>query len=239
MKDLNVKVESLTGNTLIVLQGEALKLMPPEKISITGDIKAVNTFLLVRQKAGSGVQRIDRSKAVVLVDKKALTITLNVDPENHYGCTVVAKLEESDELQPFGINTAKMFSKKDLVKLIKFNKLYFESADKHAEMLLAFQKISSEVNIKANDSSDDRGNKESAFVKEVTTNAPTSFMLNIPIFKGFPQSIFKVEVCLDVNEGSARFWFESVDLHNIKTETIATIFKEQISNADGFVIINK
>lgn len=239
MKELNVKIDNIPGAILTVLQGEALKQMPPETISITGDIKAVNTFLAVRQKSGSGVQQIDKSKAVVLVDKKALTITLDIDPENHYGATVIAKLEESDELIPFGINTTKMFSKKELVKLIKFNKLYFESADKHAEMLLAFQKISSEVNIKANDSSDDRGNKESNFIKEVTTNAPTEFMLSIPIFKGFPESTFRVEICLDVNEGSARFWFESVELHNIKTETVDTIFKEQINNADGFVIINK
>lgn len=236
MKDVNVTVK---GEVLTILEGKTLELKPPEKINIAGDIKAVNTFLLVRQKAGSGVQAIDKSKAVVLVDKKALTITLNVDPENHYGASVVAKLEESDELIQFGINTTKMFSKKELVKLIKFNKLYFESADKHSEMLAAFQKISSEVNIKANDSSDDRGNKENNFIKEVTTNAPTDFMLSIPIFKGFPQSTFRVEVCLDVNEGSARFWFESVELHNIKTETIDTIFKEQLSNADGFVIINK
>ena len=234
-----VKIEVSAGNTTTLLTGEALKQMPPEKILLTGDIKAVNTFLLVRQKSAGGTQQPDKGRSVILVDKKSLTITLNVDPENHYGATVQARLEESDELVPFGINTLKTFTKKELVKLIKFNKLYFESAEKHAEMLLAFQKISSEVNIKANDSSDDRGNKENPFVKEDTTNAPTDFMLNIPIFKGFPASTFKVEVCLDVNEGSARFWFESVDLHNIKTETIDTIFTEQLSNANGFVIINK
>lgn len=234
-----VKIEVSAGNTTTLLTGEALKQMPPEKIHITGDIKAVNTFLLVRQKAGKGVQEIDKSKAVVLVDKKALTITLQVDPENHYGAVVTAKLEESDELAPFGVNTTKMFSKKEFVKLLKFNKLFFESAEKHTELLQAFQKVSSEVNIKASDSSDDRGNKEANFVKEVTTNAPTDFMLSIPIFKGFPESVFRVEICLDVNEGSARFWLESVDLHNIKVETIDTIFKSQLSNADGFVIINK
>lgn len=236
MKDINVTV---TGEKLTILQGETLKLMPPDKIVINGDIKAVNTFLAVRIKDGSGVQEIDKSKAVVLVDKKNLTITLNVDPENHYGATIISKLEESDELLQFGINTTKTFNKKELVKLIKFNKMYFESADKHSEMLAAFQKIQSEVNIKANDSSDDRGNKENNFIKEVTTNAPTHFMLSIPIFKGFPPSKFKVEVCLDVEEGSARFWFESVELHNIKITLIDTIFTEQISNAEGFVIINK
>ena len=236
MKDLNVTVQ---GDTLTILEGQALKLMPPEKINITGDIKAVNTFLAIRLTDGTGVQLIDKSKAVVLVDKKALKITLNLDPENHYGATIISQLELSEELQQFGINTTKMFSKKDLVKLIKFNTLYFESTEKHSQLLSAFQRISTELNIKASDSSDERGNKENSFIREVNTNAPTDFMLSIPIFKGFNPSTFKVEICLDVNEGSPRFWFESVELHSIQMETIDIIFEEQLTNAQGFVIINQ
>jgi len=237
MKDLNITLNS-TNDTVTILEGEALKQMPPERINIVGDIKTVNTFLAIRKAQGSGVQEIDKSKAIVLVDKKQLTITLRVDPENHYGATVVAKLEESDELRQFGINTTKTFTKKELVNLIKFNKLFFDSAQEHAEMLSAFQKISSEVNIKATDTSDDRGNKENNYIKSVTTNAPTHFILNIPIFKGYPRYSFRVEVCLDVNDGSPRFWFESVDLHNIKMALSETIFTEQLSHAEGFVIIN-
>jgi len=236
MKEINVTAK---GDTLTVLQGETLKLMPPEKISISGDIKSVSKFLGVRITAGSGTQSIDKSKAVVMVDKKAMTIKLLIDPENHYGATVTGKLEKSDELQNFCINQNKTFTKEELVKLIKFNKLYFQNADKHAEMLLAFQKVSSTVNISSKDSSDDRGNKERDFVKQVTSNAPTEFILNIPIFKGFPASTFRVEVCLDVTEGSARFWFESVELHEIIMRTIDDIFDVELQSSVGFVIINQ
>lgn len=239
MKDLTVKVEPLTGNTLTVLQGNVLDTKPPEKISISGDIKSVNTFLGVRLKAGTGKQTIDKSKAVVVVDKKKLTIQLLLDPEDHYGANVLGTLEKSDELAPFCINQNKTFSKEELVKLIKFNKIFFDDASKHAEMLLAFQKVSSTVNIKSNDSADDRGNKERAFVKEVTTNAPTEFILNIPIFKGFDNVRFRVEVCLDVTEGSVRFWFESTELHELMQKAVDEIFGQELKSAAGFVIINK
>lgn len=235
MNELNVTVK---GDTLTVLQGETLKPMPPEKILISGDIKSVNNFLTVRAKHGIGTQAIDKAKAVVMVDKKALMITLKTDPENHYGAVVSGTLQDSDEIKPFFINQNKTFTKEELVRLIKFNKLFFDNTDKHSEMLMAFQKVSSTVNIKNNDSSDDRGNKERAFVKEVTSNAPTEFILNIPIFKGFPSARFRVEVCLDVTEGSARFWFESIELHEIRQSAIETIFTEQLVTADGFVIIN-
>lgn len=236
MKEVNVTPKT---DTLTIWEGKSLELKPPEKINISGDIKSVSAFLSVRGKEGSGVQTIDKSKAVVLVDKKDLTIQLLLDPENHYGAAVNGKLEKSDELAPFFINQNKTFTKEELVKLIKFNKIYFDAPTKHSEMLLAFQKVSSTVNIRANDSADDRGNKERAFVKEVTSNAPTEFILNMPIFKGFESVRFRVEVCLDVTEGSARFWFESVELHELMQATVDIIFNEQLRSADGFVIINK
>lgn len=237
MKDLNVKIESV-GSTLTVLTGQTLPPVAPEKIIIKGDIKSVNTFLGIRLKSGTGLQTIDKSKAVVFVNKKNRTIELQTDPENHYGATVTGMLEGSAELASFCINQTKTFTKEELVKLIKFNKIFFDNADKHAEMLLAFQKVSSTVNISSKDSSDDRGNKERDFVKQVTTNAPTEFILNIPIFKGFGNTRFRVEVCLDVTEGSARFWFESVELHEIMQAQIDEIFGVELQSAAGFVIIN-
>jgi hypothetical protein len=236
MKDVNVTVK---GEVLTILEGKALEQKPSEKIEISGDIKSMNNFLSIRKTSGSGTQQVDISKAVVLVDKKLLTIQLLIDPENHYGASITGKLEKSDEILPFFINQNKTFTKEELVKLIKFNKIYFDAPTKHSEILLAFQKISSTVNIKANESSDDRGNKERAYVKEVTSSAPTEFILNMPIFKGFDSIRFRVEICLDVTDGSARFWFESTELHELIQTTVDVIFNEQLKSAQGFVIINK
>ena len=238
MENLHLKVEG-PAESFTLLQGKALEQKAPVKIVISGDIKTVSNFLSVRKDSGTGFQTIDKSKAVLLVDKKALSIQLNLDPENVYGAEITANLEESDEVKPFFINKNKTFTKEELVKLIKFNKLYFDDADKHAAMLLAFQKVSSTVNIQANDSSDIRGNKERGFIKEVTTNAPTEFILYIPIFKGFPAIRFRVEVGVDVTEGSARFWFESTELHELIQSQIDEIFSEELKSAEGFVIINK
>lgn len=224
---------------LTIRQGQALPLKEPVAIEIDGDIKSVSAFLNVRKAAGTGYQEIDISKAVITVDKKAMSICLETDPGNAFGTTVTGKLEISEELKNFSINQNQTFRKEELVKLIKFNKLFFADAEKHAAMLLAFQKVSSTVNIRAGESSDERGNKERSFVKEVTTNAPTEFILQIPVFKNFANSRFRVEICLDVTEGSARFWFESVELHEIMQQQMAEIFATELESADGFVVINK
>lgn len=239
MENLNVKVDATNG-ALTVLQGDYKHPFDPNKIVLAGDIKTVASFLKARKGVDAALlQNVSKDKAVIIVDKKALTIFLDVDPQDNFGVKVTGKLEESEELKPWGINKTQFFSKEQLVKLIKFSKIDFDSPEKHFEMLNAFQKLSSTVNISANDSSDERGNKARDFIKTVTTNAPTEFVLSMPIFKGFPATTFKVEVCLDVKEGVAQFWFESVQLHEIQTTEVDIIFNEELKEAKGFVIINK
>jgi hypothetical protein len=238
MQNLHLKAEGLTGDTITFLEGKALEQKPPVKIELSGDIKTVATFLKVRKiEIGYDLQEVNKSKALVLVDKKDLTIELQLDPQNCYGTIIQGVLTEAEELKQFGINTTNTFKKEQLVKLLKFNKIWFDDHAKHAQLVLAFQKVESTVNIRANESNDERGNKERAFVKEVTTNAPTEFILNIPIFNGFAHVRFRVEICLDVTEGSARFWFESVELHEIKQILKEKIFAEELKAAEGFVII--
>jgi hypothetical protein len=238
MQTLSLKVEN-NCNEVTIREGKALDLVHPEVVNIEGDINSISSFLNIRSGGGHSSQLVDASKVIVFVDKKDLTIKLLLDPENRFGAKITGKLEKSDELTPFFINQNKTFTKEELVKLIKFNKIFFDDPAKHAEMLLAFQKVSSTVNMRANESSDDRGNKERAFVKEVTSNAPTEFILNIPIFKGFTPTRFRVEVCLDVTEGSARFWFESIELHELIQVQRDQIFEDQLKACQGFVIINR
>ena len=236
MKNVNVTIK---GETLTILEGKVLDPKPSEKISITGDIKSVSSFLNVRLEQGKGTQEIDKAKAVIIVDKNSRTIELQIDPENFYGACVKGTLEISEELKQFGINSLQKFSRQDLVKLIKMNRLFFDNKDKHSETLLAFQKIESSVNYSAKDGSDDRGNKERQFVKNVTTNAPMSFTLNIQIFKGFPAQPLSVDICLDIEEGTAKFWLESVQLNELMQSSVDDIFNEELKCASGFVIINK
>lgn len=235
----NITVEKFTGNELIVREGDALPLLQPNAIIISGDIKSISNFLKVRTSAGAGSQVVDNKKAIVTVNKDKRTIALELDPEYSLGTIVNARLELTPELNRFKINYDYFFKKDELVKLIKFNKLYFESKEKHAELVTAFSKLSSTVNISARDSNDDRGNKEREYVKSVETNAPTDFILNIPIFKGFEPIPFRVNICLDVIDGVARFWLESVELHEKIQVLTEEIFTKELESVKGFVVINE
>ncbi len=104
MEKLELKIENTNGE-LIIREGNAQEPLPlkePKIINISGDIHSVANFINNRT-AGYSSQAIDKNKAVVSVDKFHKTISLQLDPENHYGATVTAKLEQSKELEQSGI----------------------------------------------------------------------------------------------------------------------------------------
>jgi hypothetical protein len=226
---------------ITIFQGKALDPKEPLTIDLRGDINSVANFLKVRHQdgGGHGLQEIFPDKAVVIVDKKEMSIQLFVDPENFHGAKVKGTLQLSDELQVWGINSTQTFTREALVKLIRFNKLHFDNKDKHEELLKAYQALNVQAIISSQQESDQRGNKKNNFEKNVTTNVPTEFILSIPIFKGQEVRTFRAEICLDVTDGGARFWFESVELHELIETLRDIIMNEQLKAADGFVIINK
>lgn len=226
------------GNVLTILEGKALEQKHPERIQITGDINSVSAFLKKRSE-GFDLQKVEQSKVIVLVDKKEMSITLELDPQNHFGTVVKGVLELSDELKVFCINQPKTFNREELVKLIRFNKLSFDNTEQHDKVLKSYMSFDAKAITDVAASNDTRGNKANSFKKEVSTNIPTEFILLVPVFKGKEAQRFRVEICLDVTDGGARFWFESVELHELINTQRDIIFNEELKSCEEFVIINK
>lgn len=240
MENIELSLPNFTGEVLTIREGQAIDPKDHNIIKITGDIKSISNFLNVRNTSGSGLQAIDKSKAIVTVDKKEMFILLQLDPENHYGASVTAKLEISDELKKWSVNVTKTWKLTELVKLLRYSRLDFDVADKHAILLDAFQKFNFKAFIESEQQAPDRkGNKKQSFNKAIEADLPTDFVLNIPIFKGLESSTFHVEIWMETTEGSASFWFESPELSELIETKKAVIFNEQLAACEGFVIINK
>lgn len=238
MQKLELQLQNV-GNEVIIREGQALPQKEPQKILLAGDIKSVSSYLKVRANVAGGLQVVDTGRAVVNVDKEAMTIELRLDPENFYGTSVVGKLELSEELKRWNVNQPKTFKLQELTKLIRFNRIDFDDYDKHDMLLKAYQSFNFKTYIEAQQEADQRGNKSQSFSKKVETGLPEHFVLNIPIFKGQEAKRFQVDICLETTEGSANFWFESVQLNElIKTER-DILFAEELKACEGLVIINK
>jgi hypothetical protein len=241
MENINLKLESINGNEITIREGTALPLVAPNKIAITGDIKTVSSFITKRKTAGvvAGLQQIDKDLAIVEVDKKKKTITLSLNPADPYGAVITAKLDPNPDLEKFGINKNVQFSQKELVQLLKFSRLYFEDFGQHGTLLRAYQAFTAKTYTNLAGESDNRGNKNFAFDKKVETGLPTAFVMSLPIFKGQEPRRFMVEICLDVTDAAATFWFESTELAELTELDGELILKAELESCADYVVIWK
>lgn len=242
MENFHLKVEN-AGNEIIIREGEALPPVAPKKIVIAGDIKTVRSFVDKRTSPNDGdsmgLQAINPDRALVTVDKAALSIKLELDPENEYGTEVTAKLAYTPELEQFFINKNKLFNREELIKLIRFNKIWFADPEAHDKLLKAYQAFTATVNANIGKTSDTRGNVDNTYKKTVETNVPDSFVLNIPIFKGQDKRRFRVEIAIDSTDASTKFWFESVELNDIIQIESQAILEGELELCKDFVVIWK
>jgi len=98
--------------------------------------------------------------------------------------------------------------------------------------------VSAQTEVKA--ASDTRGNKNNLFNKSVDSqNIPTEFVLNLQVFKGMSLERFRVEICLDVTDGSTRFWFESPELVELIDRRKKEIFGALTERFSQYAVIYK
>lgn len=232
-----------SGDTLVIREGQALPLKEPQIISLSGDINSVGEFLAKRikegQATGVGLQAVWDVQAVVITDKEASTIELLLDPENFYGAKIKGTLEESKELGIFLINKEHEFSREDLIKLFRFNRLHFSNEEKADALVKSLQKFSGSAYVDLVKEDDTRGNLKASIDKRVNTGIPESFELNIPIYKGQPKEKIEVSICLDIIGTRVSFWFESVQLVELLEQRKDEIFAKQLEACSQFPIINK
>jgi hypothetical protein len=242
METLELKIDNANGE-LVIREGKAqdpLPLKEPNVIKITGDIHSVSNFITNRQ-TGNGSQEIDKNKAVVTVDKYNKTILLQLDPENYYGASVTAKLEQSKELEQFGINTNTRYNRKSLLDPLRFNRLFFEDKNEHARVIAGLYKLRIKSEQEIQQEKDNQGNKRTLHdVKTVDDGGMVKeFTLTIPLFKGFAAQRITVEICFEVLNGDVSFWLESIGLKEATDSAIDGIIAEELKSCEGFVIINK
>lgn len=248
MQTINLALEHVNGNEIIIREGKAIEIKPPEKIEISGDIRTVKSFIDKRKKLNpavdpqglAGLQGINPDRAVVTVDKSDLSITLELDPEYFYGAVVEGKLEMEPELLKFNINNGGKFTQQELIKLLRFNKRFFADTAAHETLLKSYMALDVKVTADLkNNAPDNRGNRSNSFEKKITSNIPEDFILLIPIFKGQEPKKFRVEIILDSTDGSTRFWLESVELAELVQIESERILNEQLKSCEDYVVIWK
>ncbi len=254
-KEMHFYIEPTEKGNVTFRQGDALPLREPHVISFTGELPSVANYLkkhgctiapktsrdeaakLNDDAIGYDANYVDPRLAIIIVDKKNLSIKLLTDPKSAYGHTIIGQLVESDELKKFAINQNKTYNREQMVKLLRFNAMYFTNKESHDKLLESFQKLNLSVSSSIGASSDNRGNKDVAFKKEVGNQLPKDFIISVPLFNGYDPVNILVELCVDVSESTAVFWFESVELAELQITKRDELIREQLEGVEDTYVV--
>lgn len=231
MEDLNINLNA-TGGELIIRQGDALPQLQKRDIQITGNINSPFIWYIGKK------DNYDWKNSFVLYDRVNHTIKLIIG--DHSPITrveVTGKIEMDSNLQKFGINRVRKTTLKEMVSLIKMNRIHFLDRDANMKLVSNLKKFKARVTQEIEDGNDFKGNKKQLFEQKVTADLDLDFKLHIPLFKGSEKMSFSVDINFDITDGSTMFWLESVDMNELIEKHSQEIMGEELGKLKDLTII--
>lgn len=226
----NVTVEN-SVKELIIRHGDAPNNpKEPQKIEINCMLPSVAAYIEKRE--------IDNTKAHLEISINKKYAKFYDDPKDPLATVVKGSVEFCNDFLEFGINsTTKIRDRQALKSFLKQNRIYFVNKDAHAELLSAIENFNAKVDFALQQSETKQGSKVNNFSKNVTADVPLMAVIEIPLVVGSKPKKFAVEICYDVTENGAQFWFESVELSEIMKEDEANYYNEIIDVANQKAIL--
>lgn len=217
---------------LIIRTGDAERILYPNKVRLSGVITAPAEFYNKRKELH------DPNKCHVIYDKQKGAIKLVVDEqcaEQNY--EVQGVLEDNEYLNPFKINSKTTFGVKDLMSVLKFNRVFFVDKDENAKIVLSLQNFKARADKTFEDSSNNRGTDSKVQITNLEHSLQEFFMLKMPLFKGGKEYTFKVDICVTASDGSVVVWLESRDLKDLQISEKNALMDEQLAHFSNIVCI--
>jgi hypothetical protein len=222
---------------LIIREGDApkqLDAIKPNKVHIVGVIDAPSKFYEKRKGEHNPL------KSHVLYNIQDGTITLVVDERfENDNYKITGKLQKNTELVKFKINTGEQFEPKDLLKLLKFSRVYFDDKNENAKICLALQNFKAKVTSALEKQDDLRGEKLNNLHSKIEHDLQESFVLDIAIFKGQPKAKFKVDVCLELRAGDVYVYLESTQLKELEMTSAEGILGTELEKFKDIVCLQQ
>ncbi len=213
----------------------------PHPFRELGRIDTVSSFIIKRKDRfydKSAPQALDNDVSVVVVDLEKGSIKLTIDPNDRYSNEITGQLVPNKELEDFKINTAKLYDRDELLKLIRFNAYRIKEPGK---LITELRNLNLKASIESKNQKDLKGNVDRGLTKSIVSEIPDSFILTIPVFQSMPEKTFRVEIAMDYTDASVKFWLESTELHELMHVHRLEIIETEIDliTANGLLVLYK
>lgn len=222
---------------VVIRKGEASKIVQPQAREVEGVLSCVQAYVEHQ------TELLDKKNVHVELDKSNLTAVLFVDKTDPLAGKVTGKIEISEEIKAFGINTnCGKLDEGEILRFLREKRFFWKDKEAHAKLYSSIKNFQASVKMDVQKSNNDRGSRSNSMNREVKADdVPFSAVITAEIFKGGGRKDIAIDICFDVTEGGAHFWFESNELDEvIKKETDAQFLAlSEFLAEGGYLVIHK
>lgn len=231
MSPEELKLSIQEPGTYIVKFGSVPQDKEQTPVTVVGNIDVVSTYIAAR------VGEVSRFPSHIKVEVAEGNITLVVDENSPFKSTITGKLELHPDFVKWGINSGKQYSSSDLAQMIKMNRYMLPSTARAMELVTVFQSLKAKVQKEIELSDDKRGNKTNLQSQVVLNmSIPTDFALKVPIFKGFSEVQFEVEIA--INADTLNIELVSPSANDIIGTTKSGIIEQEIQKVKQHELVH-
>lgn len=223
---------------VVLREGKAPVALDPKEpiiVDITGTIDAPCRWLEKRMGL------FDERTSNIIVDRDNMKIGLTINETDYYQTTIDGVLQPSKEMQEFGINAEKRWEPIKLSQFLKMHRAFFKDKTQNMTLVSTLKNFKAKVNQDIERSKEENGSRTDNYSQVVDSNLPSSFKLNIPLFKGFPCEEIEVEIYADVDGREVSLSLVSAGANEAIEEYKNKVIDEQLEYirgiAPGIVII--
>ena len=265
-----VHIENYTGDhpiEIIYREDSPAKVLDPipvkmpEAINVSGTIDAPLEYLSKRL----GSINIDNSRVEVFREEAKITLVIN-ERNCHDGysagsvesiinqdicefftprSTVTGTISYTDEFKKLGINADAFWSPVKLAKYLRLNRHLFADVEEGMALISILKNIKATITGQYNKQKENHGSISISefFEQNISHNLPSSFTLNLSIFKGGAREKYAVEIDAELVDGEIRVQLVSPAMNEANESVRDSLLDETIDKiraiAPSMVIINK
>lgn len=217
---------------IVIRTGKAEEISKPLRVVVSGILSAPRSFYEKRKSLH------DPNKCHVTVDRLNGKISLYMDEVSEFGSVISGSIQPNPELEAFQINKQRMFGIKEMMDLLKFNRVHFQEKEVNAKIVTELQNFKAKVLQEIENVDDNRGKTRKILISNLEHKLEASFALNIPIFKGTTPATFVVDVCVKIAEtGDVNVWLESRELKELQVKDMKKLLDGELSAFTDIVVM--
>ena len=216
---------------VIIRHGEAGPPVVPRRVDISGRVTAQGVYGLERK------EQIDPSSCNVIIDRDDMSIKLVIEEKKEDSTIIRGQLTHDKFFASFNINADHQWSLTSLANHLKMHKYYFSDKDAGAKVISELKQFKGKIATTMEEASDDRGAMKSLLEKQLDSNVPMSFDLNMPIFKGQNKHSFKVEIAIELRDAAVAVSLVSPEVSEIIQDVSDKILDGELKNFSDYAIL--